>query len=121
MLYIAIVLFVLVSAGLIVLALANLLTDVSFSLIVWQIHVPLGVLLLLAFVLGAVLLYIVSTASAWQDTQELKRLRLRVAELERTATSISTGPLSGGAPIVPIVPMPGMPAATDISDMTTQH
>jgi uncharacterized integral membrane protein len=119
MLYIAIVLFVLVSVGLIVLALANLLTDVSFSLMVWQIHVPLGVLLLLAFVLGAVLLYIVSTASAWQDTHELKRLRLRVAELERAATSVSTAPLLGGG--APIVPMPGMPAATDISDMTTQH
>jgi len=47
----------------------------------------------------------------------LKRLRLRVAELEQAAANANTSPLPGSAPIVP---MPGM-TTPDISDMPTQH
>lgn len=118
MLYVAIILFALVSTGLLVLAIQNFLTDVSLSVIIWQVpHASLGLLLLLAFVLGAVMLYIVSAASAWQDTRELKRLRRRVAQLEQEAANATTGPLPGAAPVVP---MPGM-TTPDISDMPTQH
>ena len=118
MLYVAIILFALVSTGLLVLAIQNFLTDVSLSVIIWQVpHTSLGLLLLLAFVLGAVVLYIVSAASAWQDTRELKRLRLRVAQLEQEAANATTSPLPGAASVVP---MPGM-TAPDISDMPTQH
>ena len=120
MLYIAMVLFVLVSVGLAVLAVENFSSDVTLALVAWQTHMPLGLLLLLAFALGAAMLYIVSAASAWQDSSELKRLRLRIAELERAAANVPTAALPGAAPIVP---MPGMPPTptTDISDMTTQH
>ena len=117
MLYVAIILFVLVSAALTVLVIQNLLNDVSLSLLIWQPHMSLGLLLLLAFAAGALMLYIVSAASAWQDTRELKRLRLRVAELEQAAANANTSPLPGSAPIVP---MPGM-TTPDISDMPTQH
>ena len=117
MLYVAIVLFALVSTVLAVLVFENLLTDVPFSIIIWQPHISLGLLLLLAFVLGAVVLYIVSAASAWQDTRELKRLRRRVAQLEQEAANATTSPLPGAAPVVP---MPGM-TTPDISDMPTQH
>jgi uncharacterized integral membrane protein len=118
MLYVAIILFALVCAGLAVLAIENLQTEVQLSLIAWQPQVSLGLLLLLAFVLGAAVLYLLAAASAWQDTRELKRLRLRVAGLEQEAKNVSTDPLPG---VTPIVPMPGMPPNTDISDMTTQH
>src|SRR2546423_10395968 len=117
MLYVAIILFVLVSTALTVLVIQNLLNDVSLSLLIWQPHMSLGLLLLLAFVLGALMLYIVSAASAWQDTRELKRLRRRVAQLEQEAANATTGPLPGAAPVVP---MPGM-TTPDISDMPTQH
>ena len=120
MLYIAIILFALVSAGLIVLTIVNFPNDVSLSLVFWQTpSLPVGLLLLLAFVLGALMLYIVSAASAWEETRELKKLRQQVAELEqRGAANISTGPLPTATPIVP---MPGMPPDPDISDMPTQH
>lgn len=117
MLYVAIILFVLVSTALAVLVIQNLLTDVPLSLLIWQPHISLGLLLLLAFASGAILLYILSVASAWQDTRELKRLRLRVTELEQAAANATTSPLPGAAPIVP---MPGM-TTPDISDMPTQH
>jgi uncharacterized integral membrane protein len=117
MLYVAIILFVLVSTALTVLVIQNLLNDVSFSILIWHPQISLGLLLLLAFILGAVVLYIISAASAWQDTRELKRLRSRVAELEQAAANATTSPLPGSAPIVP---MPGM-TTTDISDMPTQH
>ncbi|SRR6266516_3662174 len=115
MLYVAIVLFALVSTVLAVLVFENLLNDVPLSIIVWQPHISLGLLLLLAFALGALMLYILSAVSAWQDRLELKRLRLRVAELEQAAANASTAPLPGAA-----VPMPGM-TTPDISDMPTQH
>jgi uncharacterized integral membrane protein len=117
MLYVAIILFVLVSMALTVLVIQNLLNDVSLSILIWHPQISLGMLLLLAFILGAVALYIVSAASAWQDTRELKRLRSRVAELEQAAANAATSPLPGSAPIVP---MPGM-TTPDISDMPTQH
>ena len=115
--YVAIIFFALVGIVLAVLVFENLLSDVSLSLIAWQLHISLGLLLLLAFILGAAMLYIVSAASAWQDTRELKRLRLRVTQLEQEAANATTSPLSGAAPIVP---MPGM-TTPDISDMPTQH
>jgi len=119
MLYIAIILFALVSTGLIVLTIVNFPNEASLSLVFWQTpSLPVGLLLLLAFVLGALMLYIVSAASAWEEIRELKKLRQRVAELEQGTAHISTGPLPT---TTPIVPMPGLPPGPDISDMPTQH
>jgi uncharacterized integral membrane protein len=134
MLYIVIILFLIFSGVLAVAAFENFATQVQISLFGWQSPVlPLGLLLLLVFVLGAVLLYLVSATSAWQDWREMRRLRGRIAELEAVIarhTAVQTPQEVQAAPEVqsvrplapsPIVPMPGMPTKQDISDMPTQH
>ena len=143
MLYIVIILFLIFSGVLAVVAFENFTTQVQVSFFAWQSpDLPLGLLLLLVFVLGAVLLYLVSAATALHDWSELRRLRLRVQELESLIQQHATvptlqegqgsaegqGTLSGqigqaGQPVQPppIVPMPGMPTKPDISDMPTQH
>ena len=145
MLYIVIILFLLFSGVLAVVAFENFTTQVQISLFAWQSpDLPLGLLLLLVFVLGAVLLYLVSAASAWQDWHELRRLRQRIGELEIVMNQQPIVPAPQGVPEAqaqgspevqgtqpvqaiqpmqspPIVPMPGMPTKPDISDMPTQH
>jgi uncharacterized integral membrane protein len=117
MLYIAIVLFVLVTTGLAVLAFENFLNDVSLSLVVWHSTLlPVGWLLLLAYFLGAVMLFLIAAAAAAQDARELRSLRERVRVL---GERIAAGEAQGGSSVVP---MPGMPGSKpDISDMTTLH
>ncbi|MEO8970417.1 MAG: lipopolysaccharide assembly protein LapA domain-containing protein [Ktedonobacteraceae bacterium] len=138
MLYIVIILFLIFSGVLAVVAFENITAQVQISLFAWQSpNLPLGLLLLLVFVLGAVLLYLVSAASAWQDWREMRRLRQRIEELESVIhrhTVVQTPQqgipevlgLSEDQPVQhvqppPIVPMPGMPTKPDISDMPTQH
>ena len=121
MLYLAIVLFALVTTGLAVLAFANFLNDVSLSLIIWHTPpLPIGWLLLLTYLLGAVMLFLIAAAAASRDTHELKRLRAKVEEMGRAK------PVSAAAPpgVASAVPMPGMQGSKpkpDISDMTTLH
>ena len=116
MLYIAFFVFVVVTAGLAVLAFENFLKDVSLSLIFWNTPpLPVGLMLLLSFLLGAAVLFLIAAAAAMDDRRELKRLRWRVKELE--------GIMAKAAPAAsPVVHMPGMPGSPpDISDMTTLH
>ena len=89
MLYIAIVLFVLVTTGLAVLAFENFLNDVSLSLVVWHLPpLPVGWLLLLVYLLGAVMLFLIAATAAAQDARELRSLRERVKVLgERVAAA----------------------------------
>ncbi len=116
MLYIAVIVFVLVTAGLAVLAFENFLKDVSLTFIFWSTPpLPLGWLLLLSFVLGAAVLFLVAAAAARDDRRELHKLRLRVRELEGMVANIL--PVQSAA--APIVPKPG--SKPDISDMTTLH
>src|SRR5437899_106252 len=83
-------------------------TPVQFSLFAWQSpEMPLGVLLLAAFLLGALLLYGVAIVSAWQDRREVKQLRLKVAELEQAQMRRPYGPVEAVPPSAS-VPMPGM-------------
>ena len=122
MLYIALIVFGVVTAGLAVLAFGNLLNDVSLSLIFWNTPpLPVGLMLLLSFLLGGAVLFLVAAASAMDDRRELKRLRWRVKELEGVvARAAPVAPVA--SPISPVVPMPGMSGAPpDISDMTTLH
>src|SRR5437660_12159751 len=106
MLYVAIILFVLITTGLAVLTFENFQSNVQLSLFAWSTPaLPIGLLLLFAFLLGALLLYIVAVASAWQDRSELRRLQREVTELKQAAMSaskvamapnvanVSTGPL----------------------------
>ena len=117
MLYLAIIFFALVASGLTVLAFANFSNEVTIFFFGWQMSsVSVGLALLLAFFLGALMLYIVSVAAAWKDTYELKALRQQVDELKQSTLQASSSP----PPAAPIVPMPGMPGP-DISDMPTQH
>jgi len=135
MLYIVIILFLIFSGVLAVVAFENITTQVQITLFAWQSpNLPLGLLLLLVFVLGAVLLYLVSAASAWQDWREMRRLRRNIEELEAVINQHRVVQTPQAAPEVqmqetpevqpmppPIVPMPGMPTKPDISDMPTQH
>lgn len=152
MLYIVIILFLLFSGVLAVVAFENFTAQVQIAIFAWQSpDLPLGLLLLLVFVLGAVLLYLVSAASAWQDWHELRRLHHRIDELEAVIQQHTIVPVQQGVQGVqeaqgtpevqgtqsvqsvqpmqpmqpmqlpPIVPMPGMPTKPDISDMPTQH
>ncbi len=140
MLYIVIILFLIFSGVLAVAAFENFTTQVEISLFGWQSpDLPLGLVLLLAFVLGAVLLYLVSAASAWQDWREMRRLRGRIGELEslinqhsvvqtpQVVQEVQSEPPAQEVQDMqamqppPIIPMPGMPTKQDISDMPTQH
>ena len=126
MLYIAVIIFILVTAGVVVLAFENMPNDVTLSLVFGQTQpLPVGWLLLLAFLLGALMLYLITISSAVEDRRELKQLRARVVELEQSAAARQTPPVPSEQPpsvpsSVPIVPMPGMPGP-DISDMPTLH
>lgn len=139
MLYIVIILFLIFSGVLAVAAFENITTQVQIAIFGWQSpDLPLGLLLLIVFVLGAVLLYLVSAAAAWQDWREMGRLRRRIEELEAVINQHSVVQMPQATPEVqaqempevqnappmqppPIVPMPGMPTKPDISDMPTQH
>jgi uncharacterized integral membrane protein len=116
MLYIAAILFVLLTAGLVVLAFENFLNDISVSFFVWNTPpMSVGWLLLLSCLLGAAMLFLVAAAAAMDDRRELKRLRARVRELEGVIALAASA-------VAPVVPMPGMPGTPpDISDMTTLH
>jgi len=119
MLYIAFFVFVVVTAGLAVLAFENFLNDVSLSFIIWNTPpLPVGLMLLVSFLLGAAVLFLVAAASAMDDRRELKRLRWRVKELEGViARAARAAPVASSA-----LPMPGMAGSPpDISDMTTLH
>ena len=87
MLVVILIIFLLVGVVLAVLAFEN------FAILTIEVHVkifgwhapalPLGLLVLLMFLSGALLLYIVTVLSAWKDRRQLARLRRRVEELEQ--------------------------------------
>ena len=87
MLVVILIIFVLAGGALAVLAFENFATltiEVHVKIFGW--HAPalsLGLLLLLTFLSGALLLYIVTVLSAWKDRRQLTRLRRRVEELEQ--------------------------------------
>ena len=107
MFYVILFLFALVGSGLVVLTIENLTTQVQFAVFAWQSpNLPLGLVVLIAFILGAVLLYIVSALSALRDRGEKRRLRKRVNELEQQL-AVVTPPQPVIQTPMPIVPMPG--------------
>ena len=109
MIYLVLIIFVLVGSALAVLMWQNVSHEVTLTLFMGQIpHVPLGLLIVITFLLGAVLLYVTSALSALRDKREMTRLRKRVKELEQAPMRSVSGPLQGqGSP--QIVPMPGIP------------
>jgi uncharacterized integral membrane protein len=84
MFYLILFVFVLVGGILTIITLGNLFTMVHLVLFTWQAPaLPLGLLLLLFFLLGALLLYLVAFLSARSDKREIGSLRKRVAQLEQ--------------------------------------
>jgi uncharacterized integral membrane protein len=108
LLYIVLVIFVLAGGALTVLAFENMATlmiEVHLTLFGWHAPIlPLGLLLLLSCLLGALLLYIVTVLSALRDRRALAKLRRRVAELEQ----LQTGQPLQQYSLPMIVPMPGI-------------
>ncbi len=112
MFYLIIFVFVLVAGILTAITIGNLFTMVHLVLFTWQAPaLPLGLLLLLFFLLGALLLYLVAFLSARRDKREIGSLRRRIAQLEQQvneqeqAHKPNTMPLPPGASILQ---MPGM-------------
>ncbi len=110
MFYILLFLFALAGSALVVLTIENLSTQVQLALFTWQSpSLPLGLVVLIAFILGALLLYIVSALSALRDVGEKRRLRKRVAELEQQLAGITPSQTPVQEAQVHVVPMPGVP------------
>lgn len=114
MIYLILIVFLLVGSAVAVLALQNFPTEVSLIFFTWHLpHFPLGALLAAAFGLGALLLYVVSALSALQERREVKKLRVRVAELERIVAKLPGGPLPGVfSQSAMRAPIPGMPPSS---------
>ena len=108
MVYLVLVICLLAGSALAIVALQNSLpsNEVQLTLFIWQTpQIPLGLLVVIAFLLGAILLYIISALSALQDRREVRRLRRRVTELEQAAMRTPSGPLQRNA-TAPTVPLP---------------
>ena len=109
MLVVVILLFVLAGGALAVLAYENfatLMIEIHLTVFGWHAPaLPLGLLLLLTCLLGALLLYIVTVVSALRDRRQMTKLRRRVAELEQE----QTGQTAPQYALPMIVPMPGIP------------
>ena len=110
MFYVVLFLFALAGSALVVLTIENLTTQVQFAVFAWQSpNLPLGLVVLVAFILGALLLYVVAALSAFRDGSEKKRLRKRVSELEQQLATVTP---ATPQPVIqtqaPVVPMPGV-------------
>ena len=114
MFYIMLLVIVLLGGTLTVLVIENIssfVTVAQLSFFVWQTPpLPIGLWLLISCLFGALLLYVVSVKVALQERRELRMLRQRVAELERSQAQGQArgprGPMQAFPP--PTVPMPGV-------------
>jgi uncharacterized integral membrane protein len=117
--FLIIVVFLLIAGGLTLIAAQNLSLSVHLTLFSWQTpDLPIGVWLIAAFLLGAIVLYLVSVSSAMHDRRALKTLRQQVLTLEGQISSISAiNPSSAGqmvddrvstANTGPMAPVPGV-------------
>lgn len=119
MLVLLLIIFALAGGTLAVLVFENsstLSVDVRLALFGWHLPaLPLGVLLLLSFVLGALLLYVVTLLSAVRDRRQLRALRKRVAELEvlQAPQPAQTGQLGQAG-------QPGQPGQVNMLPWQTQ-
>jgi uncharacterized integral membrane protein len=112
MFFLILLLFLLVCGGMAALTILNFSTQVHIVLLSWQSpDLPIGMWILIAFFLGALLLYFVSVASAWSDQREIKKLRKHVFELQQQL-AVSTPPVFTSNVVAPdkshgpSIPMP---------------
>ena len=110
LLIVVLIIFVLAGGALAVLAYENftvLTIEVHLRVLGWHAPaLPLGVLLLLACLLGALPLYMVTVLAALRDRRQLAKLRRRITELEQGQNG--QAPAQYALPL--IVPMPGIQA-----------
>jgi uncharacterized integral membrane protein len=94
MFFLVLALLLLVCGSLVVLTTQNLATSVQFVFYSWHTPaIPVALWIVGAFLLGALLLYLISVVSAVDDWHELNALRKRIAELEEEKMqSLSRGP-----------------------------
>ena len=113
MLFFILLLFILAGGIFVVITVENLMTSVHLTLFGWQTpELPVGLLVLSAFLLGALLLYIVSFLSAWSDKRALKESRKRISELEQQQAMQQRS-----AATLPPMPMPPMHSNTSTLQM----
>ncbi len=123
MFFILLLVSLLIGGAVIALAFLNLTNRVQLSYYLGlSPYFSLGLLLLAAFLLGALVLFLLSTHGARKDRKEIEQLRQRVRDLEQekgqTPQRMPTGPLP--APMVSgVVPMPGSlgPSQSGITSM----
>jgi uncharacterized integral membrane protein len=109
MFFVIFVLFLIFAGVLTVITVQNLDTPVMLAMFTWHTpSLPLGLVVVFSFVLGALLLYVVSLLSAWREGRQIKQLRQRIAQLEQGQVS-NMAPASLPATGMSAVPMPGMP------------
>lgn len=116
----ALILFILLLAAAIMIAVQNfaiLFSGVHLTLLSLHLPgIPVLLLCLLSALLGGLLLYIVSSISAHRDAREIRKLRarlnelnLQIEELENEKAQATRSP-SGSLPLnfpPPVVPLPG--------------
>lgn len=102
MFFLVLALFLLVCGGLVVLTTQNLSTSVHLVFYSWQTPaIPVALWIVGAFLLGTLLLYLISVASAVDDRREIAALQKHISELEaEKARSLSLEPAK-----VPISPL----------------
>jgi uncharacterized integral membrane protein len=108
MFYLVLLLFLVLGGIFTVITVQNLITPVHLILFGWQApEIPLGLLVLAALLLGALLLFVVAFLSARSDKHELKELHARIQELERRAANMPP-PMSPLRTNSSTLQMPGM-------------
>ncbi len=114
MFFVVLALFLLICGGLVVLTVQNLSTPVHLVFYTWHTPAaPVALWIVGAFLLGTLLLYLISVASALGDRRKLRKLRKRVSELEEEKMrSLSLGPVraptsppASGDPQIPMGPV----------------
>jgi uncharacterized integral membrane protein len=140
-LFLIFLLFFLLCGGLVVLTVFNFATQVHLTVASWQSpDLPIGFWMILAFVLGAILFYLFTLASARSDRREMKRLQKQVSALEqeKAAASVAAAPVQNAAPASmsanvstssahptgPLMPMPGtspVPQSSQRGDLPPQN
>ncbi|HEY4384319.1 MAG TPA: LapA family protein [Ktedonobacteraceae bacterium] len=124
MLFLILVLFLLIGGVLTLITLQNLNTLTHLNLYFWKTpQIPVGLLLIAAMLLGAVLIYLIAFLAAMRERRELKRLRARVAELEAGQRQQAQAAMGADAsmtlisqqttaPVLPVMPQMKMPGST---------